>query len=104
MRCEVANADVRLKLDMFATVQLPTTFSRRAIAVPVGAIQQLDDQDRRVRAARCVAQFEAREIKPGKTVNGQVEVLAGLREGEPVVMVGAFHLKSIIAGKDLGEE
>ena len=34
VRCEVANGSVRLKLDMFATVQLPTTFSRRAIAVP----------------------------------------------------------------------
>ena len=53
VRCEVANDGVRLKLDMFATVQLPTTFSRQAIAVPVGAIQQLDDQDRRVRATRC---------------------------------------------------
>jgi len=40
----------------------------------------------------------------GKTVNGQVEILSGLREGEPVATVGAFHLKSIIAGKDLGEE
>lgn len=103
VRCEVANDSVRLKLDMFATVQLPTTFSRRAIAVPVGAIQQLETRTV-VFVQRGATQFEAREITPGKTVNGQVEVLAGLREGEPVVMVGAFHLKSILAGKDLGEE
>jgi cobalt-zinc-cadmium efflux system membrane fusion protein len=103
VRCEVANHNVRLKLDMFATVQLPTTFSRQALAVPVGAIQQLESKTV-VFVQRGAAQFEAREITPGKTVNGQVEVLAGLREGEPVVIVGAFHLKSIIAGKDLGEE
>jgi len=103
VRCEVANADFRLKLDMFATVQLPTTFSRQAIAVPVGALQQLETRIV-VFVQRGIAQFEAREIKPGKTVSGQVEVLAGLSEGEPVVVVGAFHLKSIIAGKDLGEE
>lgn len=103
VRCEVANDRVRLKLDMFATVQLPTTFRRQAVAVPVGAIQQLDTKTV-VFVQRSAAQFEAREIKPGKNVNGQVEVLAGLREGEPVVIVGAFHLKSIIAGKDLGEE
>lgn len=103
VRCEVANNRFRLKLDMFATVQLPTTFSRQAVAVAVGAIQQLETKTV-VFVQRGAAQFEAREIKPGKNVNGQVEVLAGLREGEPVVIVGAFHLKSIIAGKDLGEE
>ncbi len=103
VRCEVANGNFRLKLDMFATVQLPTTFSRQAVAIPVGAIQQLDTKSI-VFVQRSTAQFEAREITPGKNVNGQVEVLAGLREGEPVVTVGAFHLKSIIAGKDLGEE
>ena len=103
VRCEVSNDRVRLKLDMFATVQLPTTFRRQAVAVPVGAIQQLETRSV-VFVQRGVAQFEAREITVGKNVNGQVEVLAGLREGEPVVMVGAFHLKSIVAGKDLGEE
>lgn len=103
VRCEVANGGARLKLDMFATVQLPTTFSRRAIAVPAGAIQQLDAKAV-VFVQRDASHFEAREIRPGKTVNGEVEVLSGLREGEPVVMVGAFHLKSIISGKDLGEE
>jgi cobalt-zinc-cadmium efflux system membrane fusion protein len=102
VRCEVANDRVRLKLDMFATVQLPTTFRRQAIAVPVGALQQLETKTV-VFVQRGAAQFEAREITPGKNVNGQVEVLAGLNEGEPVVIVGAFHLKSIIAGKELGE-
>jgi cobalt-zinc-cadmium efflux system membrane fusion protein len=103
VRCEVANAGIRLKLDMFATIQLPTTFNRQAIAVPIGAIQQLETKTV-VFVQRGAAQFEAREITPGKNVNGQVEVVAGLREGEPVVIVGAFHLKSIVAGKDLGEE
>lgn len=103
VRCEIANDRVRLKLDMFATIQLPTTFSRQAIAVPIGAIQQLDTKTV-VFVQKGASQFEAREITPGKNVNGQVEVVAGLREGEPVVVVGAFHLKSIIAGKDLGEE
>jgi len=103
VRCEVANASLRLKLDMFATVQLPTTFSRRALAVPLGALQQLDGKDV-VFVQRAATQFEARTIRPGKTVNGLVEILAGLRDGEPVVTAGAYRLKSIIAGKDLGEE
>ena len=103
IRCEVPNSKVLLKLDMFASVQLPTTFSRRAVAVPVGAIQQLDGKTV-VFVRLGDTQFETRAIKVGKTVNGQVEILSGLREGEPVATVGAFHLKSIVAGKELGEE
>ncbi len=103
IRCDVPNSKVLLKLDMFASVQLPTTFSRRALAVPVGAIQQLDGKTV-VFVRRGATQFEAREITAGKTVNGQVEILSGLRDGEPVATVGAFHLKSIVAGKELGEE
>jgi membrane fusion protein, heavy metal efflux system len=103
VRCEIANDHVRLKLDMFATVQLPTTFSRQAIAVPIGAIQQLDAKTV-VFVQKSASQFETREVTVGKTVNGQVEVAAGLHEGERVVIVGAFHLKSIVAGKELGEE
>ncbi len=103
IRCEVPNSKVLLKLDMFATVELPTTFSRQALAVPVGAIQQLDGKTV-VFVRRGATQFETREITVGKTVNGQVEILSGLRDGEGVATVGAFHLKSIIAGKELGEE
>jgi hypothetical protein len=33
-----------------------------------------------------------------------VEITNGLREGEVIVKTGAFHLKSILVGKDLGEE
>ncbi len=103
VRCEVANPNVRLKLDMFATVQLPTTFNHQAVAVPVGAIQQLDGRTV-VFVRRGRSRFEARAIQAGKTVDGMVEVVSGLKEGEPVVVAGSFHLKSIVAGKELGEE
>ncbi len=103
IRCDVSNSKLLLKLDMFAAVQLPTTFSRQALAVPVGAIQQFDSKTV-VFVRRGATLFEAREITAGTTVNGQVEILSGLRDGEPVATAGAFHLKSIIAGKQLGEE
>ena len=103
VRCEVANRDLRLKLDMFATVLLPTTFSRRTLAVPVGALQQLDGKDV-IFVKADTTRFEARAVKIGRSVDGLVEISSGLREGEVVVVEGAFHLKSILAGKDLGEE
>lgn len=103
VRCEVPNGDVRLKLDMYATIQLPTTFSRQALAAPEGAIQQLGGKAV-VFVQLGATRFEARQIEPGKTVDGLVEILSGLREGEKIVIAGAYHLKSIVAGKELGEE
>lgn len=103
VRCEVANPQFRLKLDMFATVQLPTAFSRRTLAVPDGALQRLEGRSV-VFVQRGPTRFEAREVRAGRGVNGHVEILSGVREGEPVVIAGAFHLKSIVAAKELGEE
>jgi len=103
VRCEVPNQDMRLKLEMFVSVDLPTTFSQRAVAVPTAAIQQVDD--RKVVFVRgAETEFEARTIQAGREVDGKVEVISGLREGEPVVVNGAFHLKAILAGGTFGEE
>ena len=103
VRCEVPNGDIRLKLDMFANVNLPTTFSRRTLAVPAGAIQEVGDKTV-VFVRKTATEFEPRWITAGNTVRDLVEVTNGLRQGEPIVKAGAFHLKSILVGKDLGEE
>ncbi len=103
VRCEVANPAALLKLDMFAAVQLPTTFDREVIAMPADAIQQLDGGDFVfVRAAP--TRFEARQVQPGRRVGTLREIVSGLREGEPVVTQGSFRLKSVLVGKGLGEE
>jgi membrane fusion protein, heavy metal efflux system len=103
VRCEVANPDARLKLDMFATVELPTTFSRTAVNVPASAIQQLDNKNV-VFVRTSQTKFEVRGVELGTQVKEQVEIISGLKEGEPVVTQGAFHLKSVLAGKELGED
>ena len=102
VRCELPNGDVRLKLNMFARVNLPTTYSRRTLAVPVGAVQEVGDKTV-VFVRKTATQFEPRWVSAGNTVRDLVEITNGLREGEPVVKAGAFHLKSILVGKDLGE-
>lgn len=82
-RVQVGQA-ARLKVDMFASVQLPTTFNRRALAVPAGAVQQVEGKDV-IFVRKAPTQFEA-------------------REGEAVAVQAALHLKSIMASKGLGEE
>jgi cobalt-zinc-cadmium efflux system membrane fusion protein len=103
VRCDVANPRARLKLDMYVTVELPTTLQRRALAVAESAVQQVEGK-RVVFIRRAADRFEMREVRAGKTTRGRVEILAGLKEGEPVVTAGAFHLKSIRESGELGEE
>jgi cobalt-zinc-cadmium efflux system membrane fusion protein len=103
VRCEVNNRDMRLKTDMFANIELPTNFSKQAIAVPSSALQQVEGKNV-VFVRRSPTQFEKREVEKGVTVREMTEIVSGLKAGEPVVTQGAFHLKSILAGGELGEE
>ena len=103
VRCEVANPQMQLKTDMFANVELPTKLTKQALAVPVAALQQVEGKNV-VFVRRSEDTFEKREVEKGVTVKDQVEIVSGLKPGEPVVTQGAFHLKSILAGGELGEE
>ena len=103
VRCEVANPQMQLKTDMFANVELPTKLTKQALAVPAAALQQVEGKNV-VFVRRSEDTFEKREVEKGVTVKDQVEIVSGLKPGEPVVTQGAFHLKSILAGGELGEE
>jgi cobalt-zinc-cadmium efflux system membrane fusion protein len=48
--------------------------------------------------------FERKPVETGRTIQGVTELLAGLQGGEAVVTKGAFHLKSIVLGAEIGEE
>jgi membrane fusion protein, heavy metal efflux system len=103
VRCEAANHDLRLKTDMFANIELPTRFSKQAIAVPASALQEVEGKNV-VFIRHSQTQFEKREVEKGVTVNNETEIVRGLKAEEPVVTQGAFHLKSILAGGGLGED
>jgi cobalt-zinc-cadmium efflux system membrane fusion protein len=103
VRCEVANKDMRLKTDMFANIELPTKFSKQALAVPSTALQDVEGKNV-VFVQHGPTKFESRQVEKGVTINGQTEIISGLSVGEQVVTQGAFHLKSILAGGELGEE
>ena len=103
VRCEVVNQQLKLKTDMYANLELPTTFTKQAIAVPESALQQVEGKNV-IFIRRSDTQFEKREVEKGVTVGGQTEIIRGLKVDEPVVTQGAFHLKSILAGGELGED
>lgn len=103
VRVDVGNSGERLRLEMFATVELPTTNRSEALAVPVDAIQRIDAKPV-VFVRQDETHFEARAVQVGRVVGGLAEITGGLRAGEPVVTKGSFHLKSTLLGKALAEE
>jgi cobalt-zinc-cadmium efflux system membrane fusion protein len=103
VRCEVANPEIRLKLDMFAAIDLPTHFSRRTLVVPASAIQDVNGNSV-VFVRKTPTAFETRPVKTGKTLEDETEIQSGLQEGEQVVSVGSFHLKSVALSGQIGEE
>ena len=103
VRCEVENRQMRLKTEMFANIELPTKFSKQALAIPSTALQDVEGKNV-VFVQHSPTKFEARQVEKGVTINGQTEIVGGLSAGEKVVTQGAFHLKSILAGGQLGED
>jgi len=103
VRCQVANPSARLKLDMLATVQLPTLMRRNTLSVPSDAVQMIDDKSV-VFVRTSPSRFSIRHVETGVASEGRTEIVQGIKDGEPVVAKGAFAVKSVLLGKELGEE
>jgi len=93
LRLEVPNPHRKLKPQMYATIRVHSLPEQNVLMVPEVAVQR--ERDRRfVFVQRDAHTFEARDVQLGES-NGEVfKVLDGLREGEPVVVKGAYVLKS----------
>ncbi len=102
VRCELANPGGKLKLEMFANLAIPTTDTHMALTVPSEAVQTINRRQV-VFVRKADLHFEAREVQ----VLGdgtRLEIGGGLKEGEPVVVKGAFQLKSAFLAKELESE
>lgn len=97
VRLVAPNRARRLKPQMFVTVQLGVAAEQRVIVVPADAVQRMDGAPVVfVRGEGGV--YERRAVTTGAEVDGQVEIRAGLADGELVVVKGAFLVKSAIEG------
>jgi cobalt-zinc-cadmium efflux system membrane fusion protein len=103
VRCQVDNSNRRLKLDMLATIQFPTSTKRATLSVPTDAVQTIEGKSV-VFVRNSPARFSIRQVETGVTTEGRTEIIRGIGEGEPVVSKGAFAVKSVLLGKELGEE
>jgi cobalt-zinc-cadmium efflux system membrane fusion protein len=105
-RVTIDNSSGLLKPGMFATVSMeafPDSQSEKIIAVPAEAIL-MEGSTRYVFVQVGKEQFQRTDITVGRTIGGRVEVTGGLKEGDPVVLQGAFVLKSELKKKSLQAE
>ena len=100
VRCEVPNPDGLLKLEMFATIQIPTSLDRSVLMAPASAVQQIKETPT-IFVQVGKGQFQSRSVTLGTRSEGWIEVIEGLREGETVVTQGSFVLKSLTLEEEL---
>lgn len=101
VRCILSNPDGKLKLEMFATVEIPARESARGLAVPVSALQQVD-ADTIVFVERDATHFEKRVVRVSERGGDWAEILSGVQKGEKVVTNGSFYVKSALLREQIG--
>ena len=107
-RIRLTNREDHLRLGLFGTshvvIKGSTVSNDPVLVVPRSALTEI--AGKKVVFVRVAeGEFETHEVSVGEAAAGRVRILAGLREGEQVVVDGAFTVKSVllrgtIAGED----
>lgn len=92
IRTEVENTGRALKPQMLATMRISAA-AERMLAVAQTAVVREQDRDH-VYVEETAGSYRLKPVRLAPAVNGLRPVLEGLREGERVVVEGAFHLNN----------
>ncbi len=99
-RIEVANRDGRLKPEMFASAAVETGGAIKGLLLPQDAVLLVQGQPTVFVEEH--GGFEPRPIESVQISGNQVQVKAGLKPGERVVVAGAYALKARLQKSQLG--
>jgi len=102
VRCVVENSGGLLKLEMFATIEIPVDRTSSVLTVPDSAIQQIEGKPV-VFVRNSQAEFQKHEVQTGVTSLGYTEIRSGLKEGEQVATQGSFIVKTAFLRNLIGE-
>ncbi len=94
VRCLVRNPDARLKLGMFATVDIPSGDAYQAVAVPSEAVQEIQGRPV-VFVQRSDTEFEQRPVETGLAWDGWIELESGVDAGDAVIAAGSSLAKEV---------
>ena len=92
LRVVLPNADLRIKPAMYGSIRLVRS-TTQGIELPAAAVVR-EGNDAYVFVAEGNGRYQRRDVKLGRSVDGSLEILSGLKEGEAVVSEGALFLRS----------
>jgi len=94
VRIEIANSESIFRPGMSATAWVPfADAAQQIITVPAASVQRIEN-DWYVFIPKSQDTFELRQVGRGRDLEGEIEIVRGLRAGETVVVDGAFLLKA----------
>lgn len=101
-RVVLPNRGLRWRPGMFVTARIAVDDREVGVAVPENAVQRIEGRD-------CVFVqegdgFRARPVVLGKSDGQWIEIVSGLKVGEPFVFRGSFVLKSELQKSEAGHE
>jgi multidrug efflux pump subunit AcrA (membrane-fusion protein) len=92
-RIETSNPGDKLKKDMYVVASVNAGTIPNAIALPDAAVLRDSENQPFVYAAASANQFGRRSVTLGETLNGQTEILSGLKAGDRVIGNGSLFLQ-----------
>lgn len=102
MMAVAANPDRRLKPGLFVEIELPTGTAEDVVHVPASAVQT-DGGATFVFVRRAPDDFERRDVTLGRAGGDVIEIVRGLKGGEPIAVRGTFALKAELKRSELAE-
>jgi cobalt-zinc-cadmium efflux system membrane fusion protein len=105
-RIRLSNRGGLLRIGLFGTAEIAVNGANQDVprlVVARSAVTEIADKPV-VFVREQNGDFELHEVTLGRAAPGKVEILAGLREGEPVVTEGVFTLKSVVLKGSFAEE
>ena len=92
-RIETKNPGEKLKKDMYVVATVDAGTMKSAIALPDAAVLRDTENQPFVYAAAGQNQFGRRSVTLGESLNGQTQIVSGLKAGEQVIGDGSLFLQ-----------
>ncbi|MDD5295379.1 MAG: efflux RND transporter periplasmic adaptor subunit [Rhodocyclaceae bacterium] len=97
VRATVQNPDGELKPQMFASFSIATSTATEAPAVPQGALIY-EGETTRAFVVAADGSIAGRPVRAGRSRDGMIEILSGLKVGEKVVSAGTLFIDRAAEG------
>lgn len=102
LRAVAENSEGLLKPGMFVNVKFPMESDGSVVSIPLTAIQEHEGRSF-VFVNVGGDEFERRDVQLGRRNDRAVEVISGVKEGDPIAIDGGFALKSQMLADLLSE-